>query len=178
MCHSNWRFLFVFVLFCFLTSQLYSMTLRWIGMCYNVRFSQPSVGVQQCCAILSSKHTSSCACYRYTHTHTHKIDPGEENSPAAPTGTRTRDLSFTSPALLPLSYPRYLCVCDRRKGTHGNFMASGTIDDVSLFLEIPGPPYINWNQWFSDRWTEAEKGENRLPEVTLKGLKSRSESLL
>ena len=28
-----------------------------------------------------------------------KIDPGEENSPAAPTGIRTRDLSITSPAL-------------------------------------------------------------------------------
>ena len=28
-----------------------------------------------------------------------KVDPGEENSPAAPAGTRTRDLSITSPAL-------------------------------------------------------------------------------
>ena len=33
--------------------------------------------------------------------------PWEENSPAPPTGTRTRDLSITSPApLWPLSYPR------------------------------------------------------------------------
>ena len=28
-----------------------------------------------------------------------KVDPGEENSPAAPAGTRTRDFSITSPAL-------------------------------------------------------------------------------
>ena len=28
-----------------------------------------------------------------------KADPGEENSPAAPAGTRTRDRSITSPAL-------------------------------------------------------------------------------
>ena len=28
-----------------------------------------------------------------------KVDTGEENSPAAPAGTRTRDLSTTSPAL-------------------------------------------------------------------------------
>ena len=35
-----------------------------------------------------------------------KVDPGEENSPTAPAGIRTRDLSITSPALKPLSYPR------------------------------------------------------------------------
>ena len=28
-----------------------------------------------------------------------KVDPGEENSPVAPVGTRTRDLSITSPTL-------------------------------------------------------------------------------
>jgi len=28
-----------------------------------------------------------------------KVDPGEENSPTAPAGTRTRDLSVTSPTL-------------------------------------------------------------------------------
>ena len=28
-----------------------------------------------------------------------KVDPGEENSPAAPAGTQTRDLSITSPAV-------------------------------------------------------------------------------
>ena len=28
-----------------------------------------------------------------------KVDPGEENSPAAPAGIGTRDLSATSPAL-------------------------------------------------------------------------------
>ena len=28
-----------------------------------------------------------------------KVDPGEENSPTAPTGIWTRDLSVTSPAL-------------------------------------------------------------------------------
>ena len=28
-----------------------------------------------------------------------KVDPGEENSPAAPAEIRTRDLSITSPAL-------------------------------------------------------------------------------
>ena len=28
-----------------------------------------------------------------------KVDPGEENAPAAPAGIRTHDLSITSPAL-------------------------------------------------------------------------------
>ena len=28
-----------------------------------------------------------------------KVDPGEENSPTAPAGIRTRDLSITSPTL-------------------------------------------------------------------------------
>ena len=28
-----------------------------------------------------------------------KVDPGEENSPSAPAGIRTRDLSIKSPAL-------------------------------------------------------------------------------
>ena len=35
----------------------------------------------------------------------HKVDSGEENSPAASTGIRTRNLSITSPALLLTSYP-------------------------------------------------------------------------
>ena len=34
-----------------------------------------------------------------------KVNSGEENSPAAPAGIRTRKLSTTSPALLPWSYP-------------------------------------------------------------------------
>ena len=39
-----------------------------------------------------------------------KVDPGEENYPATPTGTRTRDLSITSESgAPPLSYPRSLC---------------------------------------------------------------------
>ena len=33
-----------------------------------------------------------------------KVDPGEEYSPAAPAGTRTRDLSITSPLFKPLSH--------------------------------------------------------------------------
>ena len=33
-----------------------------------------------------------------------KVDSGEENSPAAPAGIRIRNLSITSPALLPTSY--------------------------------------------------------------------------
>ena len=40
----------------------------------------------------------------YRHKRAQKVDTGEENSPAAPTGIRTRDLSVTSPALYPLSY--------------------------------------------------------------------------
>ena len=35
----------------------------------------------------------------------HNVDSGEENSPAAPAGIRTRNLSITSPALSPTSYP-------------------------------------------------------------------------
>ena len=35
----------------------------------------------------------------------HKVNSGEENSPAAPAGVRTRNLSIRSPALLPTSYP-------------------------------------------------------------------------
>ena len=35
----------------------------------------------------------------YRNKSAQKVDPGEENSPAAPAGIRTRDLSITSPAL-------------------------------------------------------------------------------
>ena len=35
----------------------------------------------------------------------HTVSSGEESSPAAPAGIRTRNLSITSPALLPTSYP-------------------------------------------------------------------------
>ena len=35
----------------------------------------------------------------YRNKSAQKVDPGEENSPAAPAGIRTRDLSVTSPAL-------------------------------------------------------------------------------
>ena len=42
----------------------------------------------------------------YRNESAQKVDPGEETSPAAPAGIRTRDLSITSPALQPLSYPR------------------------------------------------------------------------
>ena len=35
----------------------------------------------------------------YRNKSAQKTDPGEENSPAAPAGIRTRDLSVTSPAL-------------------------------------------------------------------------------
>ena len=35
--------------------------------------------------------------YRYKSAQ--KVDPGEENSPAAPAGIRTRDLSITSPTI-------------------------------------------------------------------------------
>ena len=36
-----------------------------------------------------------------------KANSGEENSPAAPAGIQTHNLSITSPALLPTSYPGY-----------------------------------------------------------------------
>ena len=42
----------------------------------------------------------------YRNKSAEKVDPGEENSPAAPAGTRTGDLSITSPALQPL-----ICLC-------------------------------------------------------------------
>ena len=35
----------------------------------------------------------------YRNESAQKVDPGEENSPAAPAGIRTRELSITSPAL-------------------------------------------------------------------------------
>ena len=35
----------------------------------------------------------------YRNKRAQKVDPGEENSPAAPAWIRTRDLSITSPAL-------------------------------------------------------------------------------
>ena len=34
----------------------------------------------------------------------HKADPGEDNSPAAPAGIGTRNLSITSPSLKPTNY--------------------------------------------------------------------------
>ena len=39
---------------------------------------------------------------------TQKVDPGEENCPAAPVGTRTRDFLITSPALLSSLLPAAL----------------------------------------------------------------------
>ena len=36
-----------------------------------------------------------------------KVNSGEENSPAAPGGIRTLNLSIWSPVLLPTSYPRF-----------------------------------------------------------------------
>ena len=41
----------------------------------------------------------------------HKVDSGEGNSPAAPAGIPTRNLSITGPALLPTSYPGSLLLC-------------------------------------------------------------------
>ena len=35
----------------------------------------------------------------YRNKSAQKLDPGEGNSPAVPAGTRTRDLSITSPSL-------------------------------------------------------------------------------
>ena len=44
--------------------------------------------------------------YRNKTDSVHKVGHGGENSPAAPAGTRTRDLPITSLALKPLNYPR------------------------------------------------------------------------
>ena len=41
----------------------------------------------------------------------HKVTSGEENSPTAPAGIRTRTLSIIRPALLPTSYPGPLETC-------------------------------------------------------------------
>ena len=40
-----------------------------------------------------------------------KVNSGEENSPAAPAGIQTRNISIASPALLPTSYPGPLIRC-------------------------------------------------------------------
>ena len=47
----------------------------------------------------------TCYCSNTGVEQTPKVDPGEENSPAAPAGIWTHDLSITSLALWPLSYP-------------------------------------------------------------------------
>ena len=45
--------------------------------------------------------------YLYKKESAQKVDPGEENSPASPAGTRTRDLSVDHESVaLPLSYSR------------------------------------------------------------------------
>ncbi len=44
----------------------------------------------------------------YRNESAQNVDPGEENFPAAPAGTRTRHLLITSLALYPLNYPRSL----------------------------------------------------------------------
>ena len=41
----------------------------------------------------------------------HKVNSGEENSPAAPAGIRTRCLLITSPALLPTNHPGSRSTC-------------------------------------------------------------------
>ena len=56
-----------------------------------------------------------------------KVDPGEENSPAAPAGVSTRDVSFDPESVaLPLSYPRIRFPLNEVKGhnsTKGTEMA-------------------------------------------------------
>ena len=45
----------------------------------------------------------------------HKVNSGEENSPAAPAGIRTRNLWITSLALQPTSYPGSLLIIIKEK---------------------------------------------------------------
>ena len=77
--------------------------LRWVkGVCL-FSWNLPS-------ALLAELVRSfTCHCgntgVKRTPNKTHKVNSGEENSPAAPAGIRTRNLSITSPALLPTSYP-------------------------------------------------------------------------
>ena len=52
-------------------------------------------------------HCGNTGVQRTSSKTAHKVNSGEENSPAAPAGTRTRNLWITSPALLPTSYPAF-----------------------------------------------------------------------
>ena len=50
-------------------------------------------------------HCGNTVVERTPNNSQHTVNTGEENSPAAPAGIRTRNLSITSPALLPTSHP-------------------------------------------------------------------------
>ena len=52
-----------------------------------------------------SCHCGNTGVERTPNESAHNVVPGEENSPAVPAGIGTHDLSITSPALLPTSYP-------------------------------------------------------------------------
>ena len=54
----------------------------------------------------------------YRNKSQHRVYPGEENSPAAPAGTRTHDISITIPVLYPLSYPPLFSVFFLSSGGH------------------------------------------------------------
>ena len=56
-----------------------------------------------------------------------KIDLGEENSPAAPVGTRTRDLSIRSPGLYHLTIPTPMRHETARDERDYNFQAVGKV---------------------------------------------------
>ena len=56
----------------------------------------------------------------------HKVKSGEGNSPAAPAGIRTRNLSITSPALLPTSYSGSLLHYNVLSTTYGYLRTNHT----------------------------------------------------
>ena len=73
------------------------------------------------------------------------VNSGEEHSPAAPVGIRTNNLSITSPALLPTSYPGSPVMYSHNKWTSSGLKRSlgvfksmeyMSVDDAKLYTEI------------------------------------------
>ena len=63
-----------------------------LAVTYHLRFWQNDRDLLRAAAVTRGWN-------EYRNKSAQKVDPGEENSPAAPAGIRSRDLLITSPAL-------------------------------------------------------------------------------
>ena len=73
----------------------------WLGVTRHLHFWQNDRGLLRATAVTRgwNEHQTRVS------TSAHKVNSGEENSPAAPVGIRTRNLSITNPVLYKQDFP-------------------------------------------------------------------------